>query len=192
MLLLCSGAFAANDQTFVIGAGLGPFEYSKSDDFRRSLTGPSGPLSEFEEESQGQFYVEWYALEEIGFGLRYHRSGGFQGEGFVGDREVFVDSLLVTAQWVPIGATSYARVGFLAGLGTASYDVTIDFEGVSPVSESTSGTAMLLGAYVDWGGPVFGARAGINVLTTDLDDVNGLSADGSGRGLYLDLRWALE
>ena len=149
-LLLAPGAYAENDQTVVIGAGLGAFGYARSDDLRRTRPTGGGTLSEFNQESQGQLYVEWYALEEIGFGLRLHRSGGFQGAGFSGEREVIADTLLVTAHWVPLGADAYARMGVLAGLGTTSYDVTIDLDG--DVGGATSGTAKPLGAYGGWGG----------------------------------------
>ncbi len=55
---------------------------------------------------------------------------------------------------------------------------------------------LLAGAYVDWGGEGFGARFGVNALSTDLGSIpvegqaDPVAVDTSGQGAYLDLRWA--
>ena len=50
--------------------------------------------------------------------------------------------------------------------------------------------ATLFSAYLDWGGEVFGARFGANVLRTELDSIDGIEADASGVSLYFEFRWA--
>ena len=103
-------------------------------------------------------------------------------------KEVTVQSNLLTLHWVPLGGRSYTRVGILVGAGSASYNATEDF---GP-SGSSSGSAPLAGAYVDWGAEDFGGRFGVHLLNTDLDNLNGLQVDGSGTTFYLDLRWAID
>lgn len=185
-MALPPGARAQNSQFIVVGAGLGNFRYSTTDDVRAGGLG----LDAFDNAAQAQLYVEWYAFGPLGFGLRQHRSGGFQGGGFGYDRDVNVQALLVTGHWVVWGAQDYARVGLLAGVGPVTYEFTLTPPGGASYSDSTSGTEALLGGYLDWGGDGFGARAGVNLVATSIGDMHGASADGSGTGLYLDLRWA--
>jgi hypothetical protein len=185
-------ARAENDQTAVIGFGFGIHTFSQTDDFRR---GQSPFILELDIAGMGQLYAEWYLLEEIGLGVRLMSLGvteeviGFGGTG--GTKELSVRNVLGTVTWVPVGATGYTRLGLIAGAGVSDYEATNTFPG-QEFSGSTSGLAALLGIYVDWGGKDFGARFGANVLSTQLDKLDGAEVDASGTAFYFDLRWAFE
>lgn len=177
----------ANDQTVVIGFGFGIHNYSETDAIRNY-----GLIFE-DDVVMTQLYVEWYVFEKIGFGFRLISLGVREtGPTFGGtsETELSVDNNIFTVNWVPLGADSYARLGLLAGAGNSTYEVTQSGTSMTDSSVSSSGTATLLGIYVDWGGEDFGARFGVNFLGTDLDDINGLTADASGTSIYFDLRWA--
>lgn len=177
----------ANSQKVVLGFGLGGYTFSKVDDERQKV-----PILGFTEDMmsglQSQLYVEWYALDSLGFGLRSVSMVTAQA-GTLFTRSVDISSTLITLNWVPVGSDSYARLGVLAGVGGATYRVTLQ-AGSSSINAETSGSASLLGAYLDWGGGDFGARLGVNSLKTKFDDLGTAQVDGSGRGAYLDLRWA--
>lgn len=104
--------------------------------------------------------------------------------------ELVVDTVLVTAHWVPLGGRRYARMGVLAGLGMTSYEFTETNDPGPDASVTTSGPATLLGVYLDWGADGIGGRFGAQYLATSLDPVNGADVDVSGREIYVDLRWA--
>ncbi|HKI99984.1 MAG TPA: hypothetical protein VKB51_16025 [bacterium] len=177
---------AENDQTVVIGWGLGGYD-APADDVRgdRKLLASHA-------------YVEWYALDELGFGFR--RTVLIEtGIAFLalGAFETFsLTTNMVTVNWVPFGAQRYARLGLVAGVGTADYkyDGVFFLLGGATRQAHTSGTATLAGAYLDWGGDGFGARLGYDMISTNLDNVtvsgSSLKADGSGNSIYFDLRWA--
>ena len=179
-----------NDQTVVIGVGFGIHNFSETDKVRRTSFFITSALA-----GMSQLYVEWYVFEKIGFGIRSMNLGVTETIAVFGARaetELIVANNFFTVNWVPREADSYARWGLLAGVGISKYEVTQSGSLVSNSSISSSGTATLLGIYLDWGGEDFGARFGANFLTTDLDAINGLSADASGNSIYFDLRWAFE
>lgn len=184
------GLHAENDQKAVVGVGFGFHRFSESDDFRT----PQFPfLLEIDAAGMSQLYFEWYALGDFGIGARIIHLGVTEevqiGGGPTLQKEVTVQSNLLTLHWVPLGGRSYTRVGILVGAGSATYNATEDASGFSG---SASGSATLAGAYVDWGAEDFGGRFGVHLLDTDLDNLNGLRVDASGTTFYLDLRWAID
>jgi len=201
LLLFAAPAWAQYDQVAVVGLGLGAHTYSTIDEVREG----SAAFDNDDELASGgmsQLYGEWYFLGPMGVGLRgisISSSRSYIYNTTTIDHTVTVSATLVTAHWVPLRfADDYARIGLLAGAGGAGYEskVTVS-DSTSPNvtlegTESTSGTAGLVGAYIDWGGEAFGARFGGGSLSTQLDDLNGAEVDGSGTHFYLDLRWAFQ
>lgn len=189
---------AQTAQSTVIGIGIGPYRFSNTDDLRDELSGVGAK----NEAGHGQIYLEWYPADAIGFGARYLYIGSEDyGHYYIAPdiyethRWIDVHTLLVTAQWFPFDPHSYARPGLLAGLGVSRYHARITFGPVDAtalevVNETSQGTAMLASAFLDWGGDDIGGRVGIDLLSTDVGDIQGLSADASGLAVHVDLRWA--
>lgn len=188
-LLAAPVARADNDQTVVIGIGAG--SYSVAEDEVR----PKGDKSQ----TLTHVYVEWYVLDEVGFGFR--RSAMLNVLGFAALSLGTVDVLAVrtnmlTVNWIPYGAQDYLRIGLVAGVGNAKYEYDgVLLFGLAETHVETDGTATLGGIFVDWGGEGFGARFGFDAIGTDLDDVvvpgdPPKKADASGAAAYLDVRWA--
>lgn len=196
VLLPVSSTAWANDQVAVIGAGVGAHDYSTTDEVRGELVTPD---DELDTAGLTQIYGEWYAFGDIGLGLRgvalsssrtYTDSSGNELE-----QTVSLAASFITLQWIALGGESYARLGFLGGAGSAEYETeykTTVSGTETTVSDTTDGSATLVGAFIDWGGADFGARFGVHSLETDLDDLNGAEADASGTSYYLDLRWAFD
>ena len=188
VLLAGSPAHAQNDQTVVIGFGLGIHFFEAKDDVRE------GFFLDVDAAGMSEFLVEWYLFDEIGIGARAINFGVKETAttfgGATAEMEIEISNFFFTLNWVPFGASGYTRMGLLAGVGSSEYEVTVtDFSGASS-SDSSTGSASLAGIYVDWGGEGFGARFGGHIISTDLDRINGATADGSGSSLYFDLRWA--
>jgi hypothetical protein len=194
---------SANDQTVVIGAGLGIHSFSDTDDVREG-SALFGGEDELTQAALVHYYVEWYALDDLGFGARVMGLGAGRSYSSAADKleqDVSIAATFLTVNWVPIGSESYVRFGVLGGIGSARYEVHekyTDNAGTASYdeTESTTGSATLLGGYIDWGGESFGARFGLDVLSTDLDKLDvaagELEVDGSGTAFYLDLRWAFD
>ena len=98
---------------------------------------------------------------------------------FTNEVDLDIANLLFTVNWVPLGGRRYARLGLLAGLGLTDYEFTETNGPGGTATSSTSGTAALVGIYVDWGADGFGARFGTQYLETDLDAIDGSSVDVS-------------
>lgn len=192
----------ANDQKVVIGAGLGIHSFSQTDDVRKGSALFDGS-DELKRGLTDHLYVEWYALDTFGIGARVMAIAAartYSGAGTKLEQLITISSTLLTANWVPIGSEDYVRFGFIGGIGPARYELkekyTNDFTSSqnSDDTASASGSATLLGGYVDWGGEDFGARFGIDLFQTNLDKLNtpngDLTVDGSGLAWYFDLRWA--
>jgi len=178
---------AENSQAVAVGVGLGRFAYEGVDDFRAAV--PSLGLNKnMMGAVYSQVYLEWFPLGEFGFGARQMGSSYAQA-GPKYTRLVEVRSTLLTAQWIPLGAEHYARLGLLAGAGRSEYTLSQDSD-QTLANVTAVGGAHLVGVYLDWGGESFGARIGVNALKTRLDKINSNFVDGSGQGGYLDLRWA--
>ncbi len=185
---VATNVFAQKEQVAVIGIGLGIHRFSETDDARRNLF--------FDEIAGfGQLYGEWYPFERLGFGIHAVAIGLSETVVFFGfnqTTEIDIGSFLITLQFLPfISADGYTRVGLLGGVGPSTYELSVTDNNTNTTqSADTSGTAVLGGVYIDWGGEDFGARFGINALKTDFDSLQGLEVDGSGTNFYFDLRWA--
>lgn len=203
LLLLAVPARAQQDQTAVIGLGFGIHTFAQQDDIRKYqeqvlLISPSAA-------GMLELYGEWYPMQRLGFGLRFLTLGYEEKAIFLGGvtftSTVSIDSTLLTVTFVPfISGDGYVRFGILGGAGGSKYNYKESLE-LAPVkfegSWDTSGTAVLGGAYLDWGGEAFGARFGVHVLRTDFDPllIQGqppLNVDGDGSAWYFDLRWAFD
>lgn len=197
MAFFAKPALAQNDQTFVIGLGVGIHTFSKTDEMRQTfvLAGDYGGL--------GQFWGEWYLLDYLGIGIK--NMGINTGEKAISggdsfEREVDVDTNLITVQFLPyISSDDYTRIGIYGGVGSSTYEYkeTLILSGITySASVSSSGPAINYGAFVDWGAEDFGARFGYGFLNTTLDDLDTggqkWAVDGSGSHWYFDLRWAFE
>lgn len=197
MLAFSPAARAQQDQAAVIGFGLGIHSFSETDDVRQQFF-----LTNQDVGGMLQFYGEWYPLGRLGFGIRSLFVGLSETviitpPGIEVKTDVDVSTLLLTIHFIPfISGDGYFRVGLLGGAGGAKYELSQTVLNTT-ASIETSGTAALAGAYIDWGGDVFGARFGVHVLSTDFDPLQNppgpdLNVDGSGTSFYVDLRWAFE
>ena len=191
-LVAAPQARADNDQTVVLGAGIGIHEYSKVDAAREGDS--SVGIDDVTHAGMSQLYLEWYALGNVGFGIRTIGLGATRTTTILGVEieEKYETSIpLITIQWVPIGATSYTRFGLIAGAGSADHSYTVTVGG-SPSEVTASGSATLAGAFLDWGGEDFGARFGVHSIDTDLGNYKDTTepAEASGVAWYFDIRWA--
>ena len=189
---------ADNDQTVVVGMGVGIHTYAGSDDIRRGLP-QFGGSDAITNAGMAEVFVDWFALGTLGVGLRdryMSTSRMYSGSGTTIHQTVDVDMGFVTVTWVPLGATSYARLGIMGGVGNAQYTASQTATGQPDTRASTHGSADLLGIYLDWGGEGFGARVGFDSVRTSLADLvfPGSAVrnkvDASGNTAYFDLRWA--
>ncbi len=180
-------AYAENDQTFVIGLGAGLHFFSTTDNARSNfILAPNVA-------GMSEFFGEWYVFGELGIGVRFINFGVTEtvtASGGSSETTLDVNNVIFTVNWVPFGASGYTRMGLMAGAGPSDYELTQTNSAGASTTQSASGTAALAGIYVDWGGESFGARFGGNFIFTDLGDINGAPADGSGTTIYFDLRWA--
>jgi hypothetical protein len=190
---IAGGQAEANDQTVVIGAGLGIHTYSKADTIRQGVPGYGG-ADEIKQAGMGELFAEWYALGIVGFGVRGISLGttrSYTSAGNQLDESVTVGLTFLTLNVIVAGAESYTRLGLLGGIGSATYKVTATLNGTQLGSNSASGSATLAGTFLDWGGEDFGARFGVNAIQTSIKDMTGgAKVDGSGTSVYFDLRWA--
>ena len=180
-------AYAENDQTVVIGLGAGLHFFSTTDNARSNF------ILAPDLAGMNEIFGEWYIFGEVGFGVRLISFGVMETvttSGGSSEKELNVNNVIFTINWVPFGASGYTRMGLMAGAGPSDYEFTQTDTAGTSTTDSASGTAALAGIYVDWGGESFGARFGGNFISTDLGDINGAPADGSGTTIYFDLRWA--
>lgn len=192
LISLGDAAYADNDQAAVIGIGVGLHAFTKRDDFREA----SAPFSvNLDLAGMSQLYGEWYALGALGFGVRVITLSVRQEVGASGAnpgyKELAVTNLFGTANLVLLGSTSRLRLAVMGGAGLSSYDASESYGDVA-FSDSASGTATLLGGYLDFGGGAAGGRIGVNLISTQLGTLNGLAVDAGGTSLYLDFRWAFK
>lgn len=187
--------------TWIVGVGLGGHTFSKDDDIRAA---PSGSNQSISNGTVIQAYGEYYLLGPLGVGARIH---GFNAtrdsSGTATSTEtVNVSTVLVTAHFLsaerPMMMAMFRRwalrFGALGGLGSATYTYNIaDAQTGAKISEElTTGTAVLLAGFADWGGAGFGLRLNLNLLRTNFNAklADRYDVDGSGGGLTLDARWA--
>ena len=183
-----------NAQVLVLGFTLlGNHSFSESDEVRKANSDPPESSA-----GMGHAYVEWYALDRFGIGVRwlFLRSGDTLLTPSHRDKQLSLQATLRTFHFVPyISPQGYYRLGFLAGAGKARYTQSNFTQGVyDPELYTASGSATLAQVYWDWGGDLLGARLGMGYLATDLDklkvDGESRQADATGTHIFLDLRWA--
>ena len=180
-----------NNQNVVIGASIIGILMPGEDDFADRFSLQLGITG------LQQLYAEWYVLGRLGVGYRYLGTGiteTYSTFGLEEKREIKSTSHLATANYLLyISTGQYTRLGVLGGIGTTNYTYTETINGISTQAD-TSGPTTLGQAYIDWGGEDFGARFGIGMLQTKLEEVKfqGIphQADLSGNHWYFDLRWA--
>ncbi len=198
-MMIVSSVFAENNQTVVVGVGLGLHSFAGSDDLREG-SDLFGNIDEVRVSGVTLWYIEWYVFGNIGFGFNSHNqtvSRSYTSGGESIDHKWNIDSYLVTLNLIPLGGTRYARMGIFVGTGTSTYKIEETVSGTSSdyeASESVSGPATTAGIYIDWGGEGFGMRAGYKYLATNFPDIETSSGDASvsasGGTLHLDFRWA--
>jgi len=208
-LLFISTAYA-NDQTVVIGLGMGGFVYNTVDTPREGSGGIWNDLDTLDKAGQGKVFIEWYLFGDIGIG--FHNITTSSGVKYIGayteiTREVSISNNFVTAQWIFSGSEDYTRLGIIGGIGSSTYTWNYKCESrlssgcsFNEINLESKGQATLGGVFIDWGAEDFGARFGYTSITTtgygefketstnatlEVDDL-----DGSGGGIYFDLRWA--
>ena len=194
-LIISNFAVGQTKQNVVIGIGLGIHGYSDSDDVRQNYF-----LDEPTAGGVGKIFGEWYPFESIGIGFHAISIGSSETFWIFGvefENKINITSSLITAQFIPyVSGDGYYRFGLIGGAGSSTYEYSLS-NAFGSVAYETTGTAVLAGGYVDWGGESFGARFGLNVLSTSFDGLDistdtGLNADGSGTHWYFDLRWAFQ
>ncbi|MDH5752900.1 MAG: hypothetical protein OEZ59_10860 [Deltaproteobacteria bacterium] len=185
-------SWADNDHKVVIGVGAGPYGFHGVDEARED----DGTFPDMDGGGTQHFYAEWYVLGNLGLGFQKTHADvsevveiGF----FPVEKRVDLDINFITVHWVPyVSSSKYVRYIVVGGMGSANY--TLSYSAINNVTYDTSGSAMMLGALVDWGDDGIGGRFGLDIIKTSLDpfDVGGnkVSADGSGNKFHLDLRYA--
>jgi len=182
----------ANDQTYVIGIGVGGASYKEKPEF----------FYDSEKITKGRnINFEWYLFNSIGLGLKtvslqspdsvYSKSDGTTG----GEQGIYqpltIDSNLITINWIISGEKDYSRFGLTFGAGNSKL-TKITRDGVG---YSSSGSATSLGIFFDWGADGFGARLGYDSVSNSFGEFKSGSRNvknitGTGGLGYFGLRWA--
>ncbi|HEX9842778.1 MAG TPA: hypothetical protein VGC20_08500, partial [bacterium] len=184
--------------TWVVGVGLGGHTFSKDDQLRAA---PAGSTNTISNGTVIQAYGEYYLLGRLGVGARIYGFNATRDSsgGTTLTETVNVSTVLVTGHFLtaerPVMLFSRRwglRYGLLGGVGSASYSYSIaNSQTTAKLSEElTTGSALLLGGFVDWGGRAFGLRLNLNLLRTVFNEklADRYEVDGSGGGLVLDAR----
>ncbi len=182
----------ANDQTYVIGIGVGGASYKEKPEF----------FYDSEKITKGRnINFEWYLFNSIGLGLKtvslqspdsvYSKSDGTTG----GEQGIYqpltINSNLITINWIISGEKDYSRFGLTFGAGNSKL-TKITRDGVG---YSSSGSATSLGIFFDWGADGFGARLGYDSVSNSFGEFKSGSRNvknitGTGGLGYFGLRWA--
>lgn len=168
----------AQDDRVIVGLGAGAINFSADDEIRA--------LQDMDRGAMGDLFAEYYPLESLGFGFRVIQTWV--------DKDIThirIANQMLTASLVSGLIADYARVGVMAGFGSSLYSHEVN----SPAGcthATSEGQAQFADAFLDWGAEGIGARLGVRILKTDLDNLNGVAVDGSGTGWYLHLRWSIE
>ncbi|MDH5753065.1 MAG: hypothetical protein OEZ59_11710, partial [Deltaproteobacteria bacterium] len=107
-------------------------------------------------------------------------------------------NLFLAVQALPIvSASGYSRMGLVLGVGRTAYQLARkDYASPEVTRANTSGPALLLESYIDWGGEDFGARIAYSEIRSRLNktavDTFTRTPDASAHMVQLMLRWAFE
>lgn len=188
-------AFGENNP-FIIGFGIGGHDFSSEEDEYRKRD------PEIENGLNLNFFLEYYLTENIGIGFKtFVLSAIREGTNYEQDLSIS-NSFFTVSLWFPLSTKNkgYSHFGLIAGSGNSQYKVEIKNKNTDKLVEEwkAEGSASLMGVFFDWGGEIFGARIGYNVIQTDLgkmsrQDENSsakFKVDGSGSGMVFDFRWA--
>lgn len=94
--------------------------------------------------------------------------------------------------------TTYVNIGGTVGYGISNYRYISEYESNTPATsdsseksstDTTNGNAILVGAFINWGGDKLGGRFGVNLLQTNHADINNNSVKASGKQAYLSLQY---
>ena len=183
-----------NDQTIVGGITLFGFGTTTGQDDIRKIAFGGDTFTQV-----SGIYIEWNLFDRLGLTYRNMYTGTFE-EGTIGGvdyvKEISTVSHILGASFVPwISPDGYRRLIVLGGWGPSTYTYTASIATASN-SVSTSGSALMAQAAMDWGGEDFGARIGYGLLLTSYDPMKvggtSYSVDDSNSHLYIDLRWAFK
>ena len=182
----------ANDQTYVIGIGVGGASYKEKPEFfydSEKIT------------KGGNINFEWYLFNSIGLGLKtvslqspdeiYFKSDGTTDGEQVTYQPLTINSNLITINWIISGEKDYSRFGLTFGAGNSEL-TKMAHDGVG---YSSSGSATSLGIFFDWGADGFGARLGYDSVSNSFGEFKSGSRNvknitGTGGLGYFGLRWA--
>ncbi len=176
LLMTSPAAIAQNNQTFVIGFGIGAYTYEDNN------------LKNTEDTYYGSEFLEWYLFGEVGLGLRTHKL--YKTGSSDSDEEILMANLNYTVNWVFLGTNEDFRMTFYAGYGPGwiSYSNEKANIDITETANTSSG-----GIFLDWGGKTWGARLGFHIVSASFeykeDAVSG-TVNGSGSSVDIGVRLA--
>jgi len=176
IMISLSPALAANNPTFVIGGGVGSYNFDDE-----NLKSVSNIL-------YGSKFIEWYVFDDIGIGLRDQQF--YKTNSSASDEDFLMVNVNLTITWRFWAVSSNLSMAAYAGYGPGyvSYsneDAQID---ITETTNTTSG-----GIFLDWGGERWGARLTIHRVSADFDYEDGLNSgtiSGSGSSVDVGIRLA--
>ncbi len=176
--LFCSApaALAKNSQTFVIGFGLGSYNYNDED------------FEEMENIIYGSEFIEWYLFDEIGLGIRTHKF--YKTGSSDSDEELLMANMNLTVNWVFLGSEDDFRLAIYVGYGPGVVEYSNEKANLEISETATTSSG---GLFLDWGGETFGIRLGAHVVSAGFDyeeDSASGTIDGSGSSVDLGVRLA--
>lgn len=192
------------DNPFIFGFSLMPFEFAGDDDFRKESRDGSYQAEAITSAIGVGMFAEYFLGQNLGLGLKYlSTTAGRETEDKRYKQEVVNSMFMVTATlWFPLSTKNhgYSHFGLTGGTGSATYTITAKKDGEVVEEYESLGSATLFGAFFDWGGDVFGVRLGFQSISTDYGEVENkitgkvfeADLDGSGSGAYLTLRWGFQ
>lgn len=116
-VIFISPIYAAAEHRFVFGYNGGHHKYYKEDFF--------GKYSEDNVQQAGEFYAEWYFLERLGIGYRYHLSGFDKIEsddGIETAKSMVTTHSLATLQFLAFTHEDTFKLGLLGGGGQTNFN----------------------------------------------------------------------
>jgi len=167
---------AENNQTVVIGGGVGSYNFNNAD------------LGSINNLVYGTEFIEWYAFEEIGFGIRSHKF--YQTDTSGEDEKILMATVNLAAIWVIFGASDSLRMAVSAGYGPGGANYTND---VAQIDVSVTGNTNSYGLFFDWGGERWGVRLGYHQVFANFDFEDGPisgTIEGSGNSASVAVRLA--
>ncbi len=176
-LLTSTQVSAANNQKFVIGFGIGSYDFNEAD------------LDDIDNILYGSEFLEWYIFDEIGIGLRSHKF--YKTGSNESNKEFIMATANLSIIWVFYGSSDDLRASAYIGYGPGGVSYSDDEKGLD-ISETTNDTSSG-GVFLDWGGDKWGVRIGYHVISASFEYENNSTSgkiDGSGNSCDLGIRLA--